>query len=124
MRRPSHLGYILAEVLQAEYPKAKGLPVTSSEIVRKARQHHRLQIEECNGDLVDSRGGWDQWREWLTAAVEKSERELRELIGGQVSNELRVEFGHDPRGNTVKLFLPSGRYNSWGGAEEGWRVEI
>ncbi len=123
MSRPSHLGYILAEVLQAEYPKAKGLPVVSTKIVNRARAHHRLQLEECNGDLREARGGYDSWRDWLTNATEAAEVHIRQLVS-EVDEELRVEFGHDPRGNTVKLFLPSGRYNSWGGTEEGWRVEI
>lgn len=113
----------MAEVLQAEYPEAKGLPVTSTKLVNRARAHHRLQIEECNGDLREAKGGYDAWRDWLTSSTEKAERQIRELVG-EVSKDLRVEFGHDPRGNTVKLFLPSGRYNSWGGAEEGWRVEV
>lgn len=31
-------------------------------------------------------------------------------------------FEGDPRGACVKLILPSGRNNSWGGAEEGFCV--
>ena len=29
---------------------------------------------------------------------------------------------HDPRGAVVKLILPSGKWNSWGGAEDGYCV--
>lgn len=31
-------------------------------------------------------------------------------------------FSGDPRGYTVKVILPSGRYNTWGGKECGWGV--
>ena len=32
--------------------------------------------------------------------------------------------GGDPRGCCVKMILPSGRWNSWGGAEEGFCVPV
>lgn len=32
------------------------------------------------------------------------------------------DFGGDPRGYTVKLLLPDGSYNTWGGFECGWGV--
>lgn len=35
---------------------------------------------------------------------------------------LRVTFNGDPRGYAVKLHLPSGHYNTWGGREEGWGI--
>jgi hypothetical protein len=33
-----------------------------------------------------------------------------------------VKFKDDPRGYTVRLLLPSGAYNTWGGKEEGYGV--
>lgn len=36
--------------------------------------------------------------------------------------KITPNFQGDPRGECVKLMLPSGRYNSWGGAEEGFCV--
>lgn len=35
---------------------------------------------------------------------------------------IKPRFSSDPRGACVKLLLPSGRYNSWGGAENGFCV--
>lgn len=35
---------------------------------------------------------------------------------------IKPRFSGDPRGACVKLILPSGRYNSWGGAEQGFCV--
>lgn len=33
-----------------------------------------------------------------------------------------VKFNGDPRGYVVKLTLPSGRYNTWGGKGEGYGI--
>jgi len=35
---------------------------------------------------------------------------------------IKPKFNGDPRGACVKLILPSGRYNSWGGKEDGYCV--
>ena len=35
---------------------------------------------------------------------------------------IKPNFSGDPRGACVKLILPSGRHNSWGGPEEGFCV--
>lgn len=35
---------------------------------------------------------------------------------------LKARLDGDPRGYVVKLLLPSGRHNTWGGAECGWGV--
>ncbi len=35
---------------------------------------------------------------------------------------IKPNFSYDPRGACVKLLLPSGRWNSWGGKEEGYCV--
>ena len=37
---------------------------------------------------------------------------------------IKPNFSGDPRGCCVKLLLPSGRYNSWGGAEDGFCVPV
>ncbi len=36
--------------------------------------------------------------------------------------KITPNFHGDPRGECTKLLLPSGRHNSWGGAEEGFCV--
>ena len=36
----------------------------------------------------------------------------------------RLETGGNPRGCCVKLILPSGRWNSMGGAEDGFCVPV
>lgn len=33
---------------------------------------------------------------------------------------LKFKVGGDPRGYCLKIIMPSGRHNTWGGAEEGW----
>jgi hypothetical protein len=37
---------------------------------------------------------------------------------------IKPNFSGDPRGCCVNLILPSGRYNSWGGAEDGFCVPV
>lgn len=34
--------------------------------------------------------------------------------------ETKFKVGGDPRGFCLKIVLPDGNYNTWGGAEEGW----
>lgn len=33
-----------------------------------------------------------------------------------------LKFNSDPRGYAVKVLLPNGDYNTWGGKEEGWGI--
>ena len=59
----------------------------------------------------------------LTPQQEKREKALADRVlaicgGWNVS----VKFGGDPRGFVVKLMLPDGSYNTWGGKEEGWGI--
>lgn len=49
----------------------------------------------------------------------RAERELRRTLAPY---RIFPRFGGDPRGYVVKLKLPSGRSNTWGGAEAGWGI--
>ena len=51
------------------------------------------------------------------------------MLDGHKDNEdagdcaaMSAADGGDPRGYCTKLRLKSGRYNTWGGAEDGWGV--
>lgn len=65
-----------------------------------------------------------------TRAEERAEKAIatlnKKLAQIQADNPdqpvITVEVGGDPRGFPIRLFLPSGRYNSFGGREAGWGV--
>jgi hypothetical protein len=42
----------------------------------------------------------------------------RVLIYAGIETQFKV--GGDPRGYCLKITLPDGNYNTWGGAEDGW----
>jgi hypothetical protein len=53
------------------------------------------------------------------AAVEARIRALVSSLPTVNGQPIRVRFGGDPRGYTVKLTMPDGRYDTWGGPAEG-----
>ncbi len=71
-----------------------------------AKRHARLQETACNRQVAENHD----------ARCEAAIAALCETIG------CTVQFSGDPRGYTVKLHLPSGRYNTWGGFESGYGV--
>lgn len=93
-----------AIIMQAEFPEVEIANVF--ELMRLARRHGKLQERACNYQVLEDHD----------AVCEDSIREVCRKIGCE------VKFGGDPRGYTVKVMLPSGRYNTWGGAEDGWGV--
>ena len=97
-------------------------------LLRHSKTHGRLAEMRCEchpamnnpnvpiavaGKLQDERDAWIEKRE---GQIERRIKEVCDAIG------LPVEFGGDPRGYTVKVFFPSGKYNTWGGAESGYGV--
>lgn len=77
-----------------------------SKIGRDAVTYHRLQEARCNG-YPDER---------KEAQIEgRVTRRARRLGFG-------VKFTGDPRGYCTRFLLPSGRYNTWGGKEDGWGI--
>lgn len=91
-------------IMAAEFPQADVAEVR--ELLTLARRHGKLQERACNEPVPENHD----------AACEARITSVCERIG------CKVKFGGDPRGYTVKIFLPSGRYNTWGGAEDGWGV--
>lgn len=68
-----------------------------------AKSYQRLQLISCN--------------QGLSKREKAYEERLEALISKKVTTlpDTWVEFGGDPRGYTVRLHLPSGRSNSFGG---------
>lgn len=109
-------------------------------ILRHANTYARLAVESCNGHPWQSQTpfGWatmtdeakreynaklskaqDRW----DARIERDEKRIEKRITEICAPlGLTPRFGGDPRGYTVSLHLPSGAYNSWGGAENGYGV--
>ena len=85
----------------------------ANELMRLARRHGRLQERRCNEDLGMSGERADAR---LEARIEKL------IEQPSMASIKRVLFGGDPRGFTVKVFLTSGDWNTWGGKENGWGV--
>ncbi len=54
-----------------------------------------------------------------------AERQCNEPLTDEYVEKKRAKGfsnGGDPRGYTLKIHLPTERYNTWGGKEEGWGV--
>ena len=78
-------------------------------ILRNAATIQRIAVAECNRELTAREG----------AASAACEARIKEACKPW---RIRPNFNGDPRGACVKLLLPSGRYNSFGGAEDGYCV--
>jgi len=96
-------------------------------LLRHARTHGNLAVEECNGpgDYVNHvpypEAGkiYDDHAASVAKRQERVEKRIKEICA---EFNLPVTLGGDPRGYTVKVKLPSGAYNTWGGSEEGYGV--
>lgn len=88
-------------------------------ILRAARKLGTLAVALCNGDIDQ-----DAYDAAKDRAVARVQRVLAEMAAWTPPNR-RVtiaETGGDPRGYCLKLHLPSGKGNTWGGDECGWGV--
>ena len=76
---------------------------------KMARKLERFAVKHCNVGLSE----------------QDSRAEMRAIASLKLWAEregVQVRTGGDPRGYCLKLVLPAGRYNTMGGAEEGWGV--
>ena len=79
------------------------------ELLRLADRLGRYYETACNYSLTPTQD----------TRVTKLEERVR-----TVCTELGIgaKFNADPRGYPVKLLLPNGDFNTWGGKEEGWGI--
>jgi hypothetical protein len=116
--RAEALAVFLAEAREGTTPA--GASAALSKVYKLATTLHRLYTEQCNGyQTADGR-----WDEECTKRSEKQseaiEAELRALFE---SHGLGLYLQSDPRGNPVGILTPrTGKYNTMGGAECGWRL--
>ncbi len=80
-------------------------------ILRNASTIQRLAEAACNDEL--------------TAKQERQEAATRHrIINACKPWDIQPNFQGDPRGCCVKLLLPSGHWNGWGGKEDGFCVPV
>lgn len=124
-------------LLAREYPD-KGLMHVCDfgrVLMRLARTHGQLACDYCNGPQhldytipagedcarlnAERRAAHTAWDAALERKRESNARRISE-----VCTEFGIIWRHsgDPRGYTVKVHLPSGKGNTWGGDAEGWGV--
>lgn len=93
------------------------LPSQLKPLLALARAYARIQERWCSEDMSGTPG--------LQASLEKKEKTLEEHIR-KIAHELPgvqgVKFTGDPRGFCVRLLLTNGKYNTWGGVEDGWGI--
>jgi hypothetical protein len=90
-------------------------------LCRHGKTYARIQEANCNG--VGTYYGEDQARfakrqERFERELERRESKLEDLIRRkcqELGEGFVPVFGGDPRGNTIKIKVPSGRTNDWGG---------
>lgn len=114
-------GRELAHKLERSYPDLplrvwhETLYPLCSLICRHAATHGRLQEMACNWEL-------NLREQRLEELTESRIRELVSQLPHINGQPIRVKFGGDPRGYTVKLVMPDGRHDTLGGASEGLGV--
>lgn len=96
-------------------------------LMRHAKTHGNIAEAQCNGpgDYVNSIPYPEAGRIYREFEERCAKREARiEARISAICAELGIEpdFGGDPRGYTVKVKLPTGASNTWGGASEGWGI--
>lgn len=94
---------------------------TIAAICEAAARSQQLAVHACNRSLTKR-------EEQEDAALDARLRELvakmpkvRDEKTGKLAS-VRLKLGGDPRGAVVKLVMPDGRYDSWGGKEDGYCV--
>ena len=118
-KRDAFLGAIAEAIDPAKFPWEE-ICGAADKFMKLARTLERINVRECNGysspnpyfraDLAEAKD---------RVARARTEARLKDLCRHY---GFGLNLGGDPRGFAVKLILPTGRYNTWGGKEEGYGV--
>lgn len=93
-------------VIARNFPQVSNPTGLQDDLYKLGLKAQRNAEKLCNvTDHVDQ-------REKLRAALGKIEEKH--------GITLNAEIGGDPRGFCLKVIMPEGDYNSWGGRESGW----
>jgi len=108
---------VLAEAIGTDVPDAfdqyRETVRVANQFMKLARTLERINVRECNGYHIEAQRLTD---EQGRARTEARLKDLCRHYG------FGLNLGGDPRGYAVKLILPTGRYNTFGGKEEGYGV--
>lgn len=113
-------------VLAQEFPNVHPFAIVrhAKAMMRYGARHNRLAAMYCNGEGGITSDNWQDHVKKPRAAIAANYGALFVPDADAYARIARVngliEFSGDPRGATVKIKLPSGRTNSFGG--EGWCV--
>jgi hypothetical protein len=116
----------LAEVLINESAKASRIGLLNvigfaAAFEAAERSLRAINTRQCNGYMNER-----TWKEDEAAKLrdERREAKLRAKVEGFADQlGIKVQFNGDPRGAAVKIHTPKcGKYNTFGGAEDGWAV--
>lgn len=90
------------------------------DVEREAKRLHRVYVRQCNGY---SPREYAYPKRAEASDNRKADNSLGYLRETFKDHGLRLYLNTDPRGNPVGIHTPkSGRYNTMGGAECGWRL--
>lgn len=93
------------------------LPSVCIGLIRLARRYAKIQERWCNEDMSGTPG----LEERVKAQESRLKTEILE-VAKQIPGVKGVKFTGDPRGYCVRLHLRSGKYNTWGGLEDGYGI--
>ena len=98
-------------VIGGEVSNAGDAVALAKLVLRNASIIQSIAVKDCNSPLTDG---------------DRKEDEMAEARITEACKPWGITptFNGDPRGCCVKLLLPSGRWNSWGGAEDGFCVPV
>jgi hypothetical protein len=111
-RQFGKIGKHLARKLNPSIGTTRDIIDACIDICMLAHRHHRLAEHACNRTLSKREELEDQ-------QIESDIREIVSLLPRVNGEPIRARFQGDPRGATVTLVMPDGRYDSWGGPEVG-----
>ena len=103
-------GFKLADKLHPSVGFHQGMARTCSLICRHATTHCHLQEIQCNGMTEQQ----EQWASKREGQIEARIRDLCLNLPTVEGQGIVPVFQGDPRGATVKLRMPDGRYDDWG----------
>lgn len=105
-------GKVLAKKLKPSIGSSAEIDDICVDICRLAKRHHRLAEIACNRSLTEGEENED-------TGIETKIRTLVAKLPLVDGKQIKPRFQGDPRGATVALVMPDGRYDSFGGKECG-----
>ena len=79
------------------------------ELMRLAKKKERYNLLHCNVGLTP-------YQEKMDEKIDTQVQDIAKKL------QTTIKIGGDPRGYALKVLLPSGGYNTWGGPEDGYGI--